>query len=98
MIDWQKIVGFDWDVGNVNKNEAHQVSMVEAEQVFFNEPLIILEDVKHSGLEYRLHALGITTDGRKLHITFTLRSGSTKIRVISARDMHKRERLIYEAT
>ena len=98
MIDWKKIDGFDWDVGNTSKNEVHQVSMAEAEQVFFNEPLIILQDVKHSRIEYRFHALGMTTDGRKLHITFTLRSSSTQIRVISARDMHKKERLIYEAT
>jgi hypothetical protein len=31
-----------------------------------------------------------------LHITFALRGGGELIRVISARDMHRKERLIYE--
>lgn len=96
MINWKVIDGFDWDEGNAQKNDAHDVSMVEAEQVFFNEPLLLLEDTKHSESELRLHALGKTKEDRRLHITFTLRQGNTKIRVISARDMHKKERLYYE--
>ena len=96
MINWKVIDGFDWDEGNAQKNDAHDVSMVEAEQVFFNEPLLLLEDTKHSESELRLHALGKTNEDRRLHITFTLRQGNTKIRVISARDMHKKERLYYE--
>jgi uncharacterized protein len=31
-----------------------------------------------------------------LHISFTLRQSGTWIRVISARDMHRKERVIYE--
>ena len=96
MINWKVIDGFDWDEGNAQKNDAHDVSMVESEQVFFNEPLLLLEDTKHSESELRLHALGKTNEDRRLHITFTLRQGNTKIRVISARDMHKKERLYYE--
>ena len=68
----------------------------EAEQVFFNQPLLVLADEKHSQAEARYHALGKTDDSRLLHITFTLRSDSTLIRVISARDMHRKERNIYE--
>ncbi|MGB5537189.1 MAG: BrnT family toxin, partial [Thiogranum sp.] len=71
-------------------------SMAEAEQVFFNEPLLVLEDSKHSNLEPRFHALGKSDDKRQLHITFTLRQAGEKIRIISARDMHKKERAIYE--
>jgi len=96
MINFQYIKGFEWDGGNVRKNEKHGVSMAEAEQVFFNAPLLILEDIRHSELEPRFHALGITDDKRLLHITFTLRQHSEKIRVISARDMHRKERAIYE--
>jgi hypothetical protein len=98
MIDLTKITGFDWDDGNARKNEKHDVSMAEAEQVFFNDPLLLLEDVKHSQGESRIHALGQTDDGRLLHITFTLRHTGEKIRVISARDMHKKERKTYEQT
>ncbi|NKC15013.1 MAG: BrnT family toxin [Gammaproteobacteria bacterium] len=97
MIDWNQIIGFDWDHGNVRKSEEkHAVSRFEAEQVLFNEPLLVVDDVKHSKKELCYHALGKTNDARLLHITFTLRSADTLIRVISARDMHRKERNIYE--
>ena len=96
MIDWTKITGYNWDDGNVRKNEKHGVSMAEAEQVFFSRPLLILEDFKHSHQEPRFHALGKTDDKRLLHITFTVRHAGEKVRVISARDMHRKERAIYE--
>ncbi len=72
--------------------------MAEAEQVFFNIPLLLLADARHSQQEARHHALGRTKEGRLLHITFTLRKASSLIRVISARDMHRKERTIYEQT
>ncbi|MCP5277665.1 MAG: BrnT family toxin [Thiobacillus sp.] len=96
MIDLGLVTGFDWDSGNARKNEKHGVTAAEAEQVFFNQPLLLLEDMKHSLDEPRFHALGHTHDGRLLHLTFTLRHEGTSIRVISARDMHRKERAIYE--
>jgi len=96
MIDWSRISGFNWDDGNARKNDKHGVSMAEAEQVFFNTPLLLLEDVTHSQTELRMHALGQTDQGRALHITFTLRQSNQLIRVISTRDMHKKERFRYE--
>jgi len=96
MIDWTKITGFDWDEGNTRKNEKHGVTMAEAEQTLFNAPLLVLEDSKHINQETRFHALGKTDDKRLLHITFTVRHNGEKIRVISARDMHRKERVIYE--
>ena len=96
MINLNTITGFNWDEGNRRKNEKHGVSMAEAEQVFFNAPLLILEDAAHSQTEPRVHALGKTDAGRALHITFTLRESCLLIRVISARDMHRKERAIYE--
>ena len=98
MTNLTDITGFDWDEGNARKNEKHNVSMAEAEQVFFNEPLLVLEDSKHSKKEPRFHALGKSDEKRRLHITFTLRQAGEKIRIISARDMHKKERAIYEKT
>ena len=98
MIDLSKITDFDWDDGNARKNDKHGVSMAESEQVFFNEPLLLIADTKHSQGESRFHALGRADEGRTLHITFTLRNDGTKIRVISARDMHRKERTIYEQT
>jgi hypothetical protein len=98
MIDLNKISSFDWDDENARKNDKHGVSTAEAEQVFFNDPLLLVEDAKHSHAEQRYHALGKTDAGRTLYITFTLRKAGEKIRVISARDMHKKERTIYEQT
>ncbi len=96
MIDLAKITDFEWDDGNARKNDKHGVSMAEAEQVFFNEPLLLIADTKHSQDEPRMHALGKTDEARTLHITFTLRNAGEKIRVISARDMHRKERTVYE--
>ena len=96
MIDWARVEGFEWDDGNARKSdEKHGVSQAEAEQVFFNEPLLIVNDPRHSLREQRFHALGRTDEGRQLHVTFTLRSARIRIRVISARDMSRRERARY---
>ena len=96
MVDLSKIIGFEWDQGNARKNEQHGVSMAEAEQAFFNSPLLLMADARHSELEPRYHGLGKAHGGRRLHISFTLRSGNQFIRVISARDMHRKERAFYE--
>jgi uncharacterized protein len=96
MVILEKVAGFDWDAGNARKNDRHGVSMAEAEQVFFNVPVLMLPDSAHSQSEPRYHALGKTIDGRRLHSSFTLRDGGKLIRVISARDMHRKERAHYE--
>ena len=88
-------VGFDWDAGNLTKNKTkHRVNVDEAEQVFLNEPLIVLDDPKHSQTEKRYHALGQSDNGRYLQLTFTLRFN--KIRVISVRPMNRKEEKLYE--
>jgi uncharacterized protein len=94
MIDWTRVIGFDWDQGNQRKSvEKHSVS--EAEQVFFNDPLVITDDLKHSQAEVRYQGLGRTIADRLLHVTFTLRDHGTKIRIISARDMNRKEKARY---
>jgi len=86
--------GFQWDAANVDKNWfTHRVFWTECEEVFFNQPLIMAQDKKHSLSEYRYYVLGQTDAGRGLFIVFTLRG--SLIRVISARDMSKKERSIY---
>jgi uncharacterized DUF497 family protein len=96
MVDFTQTIGFEWDAGNERKNEKHGVTMMETEQVFFNAPLLLLEDAAHSQNELRIHALGLSDAARALHITFTLRQSGQLIRVISARDMHRKERAIYD--
>lgn len=87
--------GFEWDKYNINKNwEKHRVSPIESEQIFFNNPLFVADDIEHSESEIRFYALGKTDRNRKLFISFTIRN--KKIRVISSRDMSKKERDNYE--
>ena len=87
--------GFEWDRANVEKNWLrHKVSPAECEQLFFNRPLLILSDPKHSASEIRYAAFGRTDDDRTLVVIFTKRGGL--LRVISARDMDRRERKFYE--
>jgi uncharacterized protein len=97
VIDLDRAEGFEWDAGNSRKSaDKHGVSQGEAEQVFFNAPLLVLSDERRSTLEPRHHALGQTDAGRRLMISFTLREAGRLIRVISARDMHRRDRARYE--
>ena len=97
MINLDQITGFDWDEGNSRKSaDKHDVSQAEAESIFFNDPLIVVEDAKHSERELRFNALGKTAQDRLLHVSFTLRQNGTMVRVISARDMHRKERKAYE--
>lgn len=86
---------FDWNKHNQFKNwEKHKVKYQECEQVFFNKPISLLYDKKHSQVEERFVVLGITDAKRKLIITFTIRN--QKIRVISARNQSRKERRLYE--
>jgi len=79
-------IGFEWDQGNITKNwESHDVSTIECEQIFFNKPIIVKRDRKHSKLENRYYSLGRTDMNRLLFAVFTVRND--KIRIISARDM-----------
>ena len=88
--------GFDWDEGNVDKNwETHNVSAVECEQVFFNYPMVVAPDLQHSQSEPRCFVLGHTDARRTLFLVFTIRGNL--IRVISARDMNKKERRRYDS-
>lgn len=88
--------GFEWDAGNLEKNwHTHQVSAAECEQVFFNQPLVAAPDVAHSEQEPRYFLLGQTAAARLLFVVFTERG--TLIRVISARDMSRKERRVYES-
>ena len=96
MINFNLITGFQWDAGNAHKNERHDVTQAEAEQVFMDADNMLSPDTKHSLAERRFHVLGVTIDSRHLHATFTLREANTLIRIISVRDMSRAERKLYE--
>lgn len=87
--------GFEWDKYNSDKIKAkHDVTPAECEQVFFNIPIVAGDDEKHSETENRLYVLGQTDSGRLLFLVFTVRKD--RLRVISARDMSRKERRVYE--
>jgi uncharacterized DUF497 family protein len=93
--EFDEFVGFQWNEGNIDKNLIkHNVENWECEQVFFNKPLIVLDDPRHSIAEKRLAAFGKTDAGRLLIVVFTRRGNL--LRVISAREMNARERRFYE--
>ncbi len=93
--EFHQFTGFQWDEGNINKNlYKHNVENWECEQIYFNEPLIILDAPKHSYAEKRWAAFGKTDAGRMLTVIFTKRG--SLIRIISARDMKRKERIFYE--
>jgi uncharacterized DUF497 family protein len=96
LVKLQACTGFDWDEGNLLKNwEKHAVTAAECEQVFFNRPLLAQPDMRHSDSEVRFYVLGQSDSGRRLFLAFTIRRD--RIRVISARDMSRRERRSYES-
>jgi len=90
-----KCTGFEWDKGNLLKNwEEHGVTGSECEQIFFNNPQIVAPDLRHSGKEDRYFVLGQTDTGRLLYVVFMIRK--TLVRIISARDISRKERKVYE--
>ncbi len=91
------LISFNWDDGNLHKNRRkHGISTQEAEEIFVNNPFVMMDDFKHSLSEKRYHALGITNEGKKISVCFTIRKQS--IRIISARAMSKKELGIYVKT
>jgi uncharacterized protein len=60
----------------------------------FQAPFLVAHDAHHSQTEEWFYGLGRTAADRGLFVVFTLRG--KRIRVISARDLNKRERGIYE--
>jgi len=95
MKPWEGCAGFEWEEGNAGKNwERHGVADFECEEIFFSQPLTVRRNTGHSEREARWAALGRTARDRKLFVAFTVRQA--RIRVISARDMTRRERKVYE--
>lgn len=87
---------FEWDEGNTGKNKKHNVEDKEAEEIFLDDGKVILKDKLHSEKEERFIILGKTKKDRLLYVVFTKRR--QKIRIISVRDINKKEVHLYEET
>ncbi len=95
MIDLNKILGFEWNKGNIDKSyKKHGISTNETEEIFLDEDVKIKKDIKHQQQEKRFFAIGKTTEDKILFVVFTIRYD--KIRVISARKANKKEREVYQ--
>ena len=95
MIGFSEVTGFQWDKGNITKNPTkHQIKNNQSEEIFLDENLLVIEDIKHSQKENRQIAIGKTFDKTLLFIVFTIRN--KKIRIISARKANTKEKKVYE--
>jgi hypothetical protein len=88
---------FQWDEGNKDKSLIkHNVQNTEIEETFYDEKKKIFKDVVHSAQEKRYRVIGRTKTERLLFIVFTIRD--QYVRVISGRDVNKKEVYLYEKT
>lgn len=95
VIDLIKILGFEWDKGNVDKSyQKHGITPNEAEEVFVDKNVGVERDIKHQESEERYIAIGMTLNEKLLFVVFTVRGNL--IRVISSRKANKKERRLYE--
>lgn len=95
MLNMREVVGFEWDAGNLDKSYAkHGITPRQSEEIFLDENLQIVKDIKHSEKENRMIAIGQTFEGKILFVVFILRK--MKIRVVSARIANRKEREMYE--
>ena len=95
-LELEDVVGFNWDDGNITKNEKkHNLKWQVIEEVFVNKPLLLLKDEKHSQIECRCLAFGFANNKKLILVAFTKRDN--QIRIISARMMNKKERIFYES-
>ncbi|MBI2337905.1 BrnT family toxin [Candidatus Daviesbacteria bacterium] len=92
--DFSKLGGFEWDKGNLEHIKKHNINYKECEEAFLNKPLIVNEDETHSQKEERFRVYGRTNKNKLLFMIFTVRSN--KIRVISARNQNKKERIEFQ--
>ena len=86
---------FQWDKGNIGKSlKKHKVEDKEAEEPFFDKDHKRFKDRLHSKGEERYRIVGQTKKGRLLFVVYTMRGRG--IRIISARDINKKEVKLYE--
>ena len=87
---------FEWDSEKASTNRrAHDVTFDEATTVFGDPLALTYEDPAHSDVENRFLTFGHSSTGRPLVVAHTERGD--KIRLISAREMTRKERQDYES-
>jgi len=86
---------FEWDETKADLNiEKHNVSFQEAATVFGDFLSYTFDDPDHSDEELRLLTIGRATTDKLIIVSHTDRDD--KIRIISARELTKKEQKFYE--
>lgn len=97
MIDLSKVSGFEWDEWNIDKSyKKHGITTKEAEELFLDKNVLLIEDIKHSQKEERFIAIGKNQQEEILFAALTIRH--SKVRIISVRPANQKERRQYEKT
>ena len=87
-------MNFDWDIDKaVSNKKKHGITFDEASTAFGDPMALDFGDPYHSEDEHRLLLFGITSNGLYVVISYTWRDDT--IRIISAREMTRREKKIY---
>ena len=86
---------FEWDPDKATQNQAqHGVSFPEATTVFDDSYSVAVPDPDHSFDEARYIIVGASHRNRLLMVAYTERG--ERIRLISARELTRREKEVYE--
>jgi uncharacterized DUF497 family protein len=86
---------FEWDEDKAAKNVAkHEVSFQEARTVFDDPLYVDFYDPDHSDDEERYIIVGQSAQRRLLFVSYLERG--RRIRLISAREATRREKVVYE--
>jgi hypothetical protein len=85
---------FDWDRGNLTKNQKHGVNPKDIESLLRHDLLLAGRITESAHVEPRWLLLGTSDAGRRLALVFTRRGD--RLRPISCRPMRTNERKLYE--
>ena len=89
------MLNFEWDeTKNESNVEKHGVDFKEAATIFADSFSYTFDDPAHSDEEPRFLTFGLTSTGKLLLVSHTDREDN--IRIISARELTKKERKFYE--
>jgi uncharacterized protein len=90
-------MSFQWNEGKAASNwSKHGISFSEAETVFDDSLYIDFYDTDNSEDEDRYLIVGMSNEDRLLIVSYTERG--SWVRIISAREVTKSERRIYESS
>ena len=87
---------FTWDDDkNISNKRKHDISLKEAQTIFFDENAIEFDDPDHSINEEKFILLVLNQSLKILVVCHCYRKDDTEIRIITARKATKKEQIVY---